>query len=62
MPPFVWLVVCAYLVVAAVCLLEADFTIHRPGPLGSARICLAALVFAAGWPLRVAAWTFRRLS
>ncbi|HEX7969466.1 MAG TPA: hypothetical protein VF502_14695 [Stellaceae bacterium] len=53
MPAWVWLLVCAYLVVCAATLLEADFRPARgamPAPFTSAAI---ALVFAAAWPLRM---------
>jgi hypothetical protein len=61
MPSF-WLLVGAYLMVAAATLLEAEFRPARgaaPGPLA---FCLAALLFAATWPLRAARGVWRRLA
>lgn len=52
MPPFLWLALCLYLVVGAVSIIEADVKVDRAASPGAIRICLAALGFAASWPLR----------
>ena len=52
MPSPLWLLAGGYLIVAAASLLEVDFRAAagtRPSALG---YCIAALVFAAIWPIR----------
>ncbi len=61
MPPTIWLAACVYLVVGAASLLEAEIITDRAGASAAAEICLAALAFAAAWPLRAIVRTFHRL-
>jgi len=57
-----WVLAAAYLVVAAATLLEAEFRPARGAAPGALAFCLAALLFAAAWPLRAARGLWRRLA
>ena len=59
MPPSFWLVVSAYLLVAALCLGRAQFRAADDVVPGTFALCIVALVFAATWPLRAARRAFR---
>jgi hypothetical protein len=52
MPPALWLALCVYLTVAAVSIVEAEIRTEAAAKPGALRVCLAALCFAAAWPLR----------
>ena len=52
LPPSFWLIVCAYLLVAAFTLLRAQFRAAEDVAPGIFTLCFAALVFAATWPSR----------
>jgi hypothetical protein len=60
-PPLFWLLVCAYLIVAATTLHEAELRPARRGGPEVVALCLCALGFAAAWPIRAARSALRYL-
>ncbi len=53
MPAWIWLAICAYLIVCAVSLFEAELRPARGAAPGWLACAVAALAFAAAWPLRL---------
>ena len=49
-----WLMVCIYLLVAAVSVLETGFSVARTTPYSFVPVCLVALLHGLGWPVRMA--------
>ena len=49
-----WLLICVYLLVAAVSVLETGFADHNETYWSFARVCLVALLHGLGWPVRMA--------
>ena len=49
-----WMLVCLYLIIAAVSVMETGFATSRPGRGASFAICAVALLHGLGWPLRMA--------
>jgi hypothetical protein len=49
-----WLLVCLYLIVAAVSVLEAGFIVRKDTHTTTILVCLTALWHGLGWPLRMA--------
>jgi hypothetical protein len=49
-----WLLVCIYLLVAAVCVLETGFSARETTPFSFVPVCIVALLHGLGWPLRMA--------
>ena len=56
-----WLIACIYLLVAAASLLEADVRPVEGLDAGPFIVCLAALLFAAMWPVRAVRSFLHRL-
>jgi hypothetical protein len=56
-----WLLVCAYLIVAATTQLEAELRPARGAKIDAATLCVLALCFAATWPVRGVRSALRRL-
>jgi hypothetical protein len=52
MPSAAWLLIGGYLIVAAASLLEVDFRPATGSHPPTINFCIAALVFAAIWPIR----------
>jgi hypothetical protein len=46
--------VCIYLLVAAVSVLETGFSVTRTTPYSFVPVCLVALLHGFGWPVRMA--------
>jgi hypothetical protein len=61
MPSAVWVLVGAYLLVAAATLAEAEFRPARSAAPGPVAYCAAALLFAGTWPLRAARGLWHRI-
>jgi hypothetical protein len=59
--PLFWLLACAYLIVAATSLHEAELRPARSARPAVAALCLSALGFAAAWPIRAARSALRHL-
>jgi|tagenome__1003787_1003787.scaffolds.fasta_scaffold17374853_2 hypothetical protein len=49
-----WLLICVYLLVAAVSVLETGFAARNETFWSFARVCLVALLHGLGWPVRMA--------
>jgi hypothetical protein len=49
-----WFVVCLYLLVSAVSVLEAGFIVRKKGPAATALVCAMALRHGLSWPVRMA--------
>ena len=49
-----WLLICVYLLVAAVSVLETGFATRHTTYWSFARVCLVALLHGLGWPVRMA--------
>jgi len=62
LPPFFWALASAYFIVAAVVLFETEFRSADGEPPDTMTLCLFALYFAGGWPLRAARGALRRLT
>lgn len=54
MSPTLWMLVCLYLIVAAVSVMETGFVTSRPSRSASFAVCVVALLHGLGWPLRIA--------
>ncbi|EWY36575.1 hypothetical protein N825_26425 [Skermanella stibiiresistens SB22] len=54
MPSTFWMLVCLYLIVAAVSVMETGFVMHEDSPLAPVVVCLVALLHGLGWPFRMA--------
>ncbi len=61
MLPLFWLLACAYLIVAATTLLEAELRPVRGARPEAAALCLSALCFAAAWPIRAVRFALQYL-
>lgn len=48
-----WMLVCLYLIIAAVSVMEAGFVASRPSRSASFAVCVVALIHGLGWPLRI---------
>ncbi len=60
MPSPAWLLIGGYLIVAAASLLEVDFRPAAGARPPAINFCVAALVFAAIWPIRSIRGMLRR--